>query len=95
MNKNSLVSMRDLSKDDMIHILNDALMFSNSQSDWQLPDKALIANLFFEASTRTHYSFESAELQLGCKVADIATNASSVTKGEDGCKKAKTLKFCS
>ena len=60
MNKNSLVSMRDLSKDDMIHILNDALMFSNSQSDWQLPDKALIANLFFEASTRTHYSFESA-----------------------------------
>ena len=37
MNKNSLVSMRDLSKDDMIHILNDALMFSNSQSDlWVL-----------------------------------------------------------
>lgn len=48
MNKNSLVSMRDLSKDDMIHILNDALMFSNSQSDWQLPDKALIANLFLK-----------------------------------------------
>ena len=47
MNKNSLVSMRDLSKDDMIHILNDALMFSNSQSDLQLPNKALIANLFF------------------------------------------------
>ena len=47
MNKYSLVSMRDLSKDDMIHILNDALLFSNSYSDWQLPDKALIANLFF------------------------------------------------
>ncbi len=91
MNKNSLVSIRDLSKDDMIHILNDALMFSNSQSDWQLPDKALIANLFFEASTRTHYSFESAELQLGCKVADIATNASSVTKGETLYDTCKTL----
>ena len=91
MNKNSLVSMRDLSKDDMIHILNDALMFSNSQSDWQLPDKALIANLFFEASTRTHYSFESAELQLGCKVADIATNVSSVTKGETLYDTCKTL----
>ena len=26
MNKNSLVSIRDLSKDDMIHILNDALL---------------------------------------------------------------------
>ena len=32
MNKYSLVSMRDLSKDDMIHILNDALLFSNSNT---------------------------------------------------------------
>ena len=91
MNKYSLVSMRDLSKDDMIHILNDSLMFSNSYSDWQLPSKALIANLFFEASTRTHYSFESAELQLGCKVADVQTSASSVTKGETLYDTCKTL----
>ncbi len=91
MNKYSLVSMRDLSKDDMIHILNDSLMFSNSYSDWQLPNKALIANLFFEASTRTHYSFESAELQLGCKVADVQTSASSVTKGETLYDTCKTL----
>lgn len=91
MNKYSLVSMRNLSKDDMIHILNDSLMFSNSYSDWQLPNKALIANLFFEASTRTHYSFESAELQLGCKVADVQTSASSVTKGETLYDTCKTL----
>lgn len=91
MNKNSLVSMRDLSKEDIIHILNDALMFSNSNQDWQLPNKALVANLFFEVSTRTHYSFESAELQLGCKVADIATQASSVTKGETLYDTCKTL----
>ncbi len=91
MNKYSLLSMRDLSKDDMIHILNDSLMFSNSYSDWQLPNKALIANLFFEASTRTHYSFESAELQLGCKVVDVQTSASSVTKGETLYDTCKTL----
>ena len=91
MNQYSLVSMRDLSKDDIIHILNDALIFSHSQVDWQLPEKALIANLFFEASTRTHYSFESAELQLGCKVADIATSASSMTKGETLYDTCKTL----
>lgn len=44
--------------------------------------KALVANLFFEASTRTHFSFESAQHQLGCQVADFAASASSVTKGE-------------
>lgn len=96
MNINSLVSMRDLSKDDIIHILNDALLFSSSYQDWQLPSSVLVANLFFEASTRTHYSFESAELQLGCKVADIAVQASSMTKGEtlyDTCKTLESVGY--
>ncbi len=96
MNINSLVSMRDLSKDDIIHILNDALLFSSSYQDWQLPSPVLVANLFFEASTRTHYSFESAELQLGCKVADIAVQASSMTKGEtlyDTCKTLESVGY--
>lgn len=95
-NKYSLVSMRDLSKEDIMDILNDALAFSNSNKDWQLPNMMLVANLFFEASTRTHYSFESAELQLGCKVADIATSASSVTKGEtlyDTCKTLESVGY--
>ena len=92
MNKNSLLSMHDLSTNDIIHILRDASLFNVSYSDWQLPcSKALVANLFFEASTRTHYSFESAELQLGCKVADILTSASSVTKGETLYDTIKTL----
>ena len=83
MNKYSLLSMHDLSVEEINAILDDALLFDNSCSDWQLPQsKALVANLFFEASTRTHYSFESAELQLGCKAVDIATQASSITKGE-------------
>lgn len=92
MNKNSLLSVQDLSTNDIIHILSDASLFHVSYSDWQLPcSKALVANLFFEASTRTHYSFESAELQLGCKVADILTSASSVTKGETLYDTIKTL----
>jgi aspartate carbamoyltransferase catalytic subunit len=84
MNKNSLLSMKDLTVDDINDILNDASLFSHSRIDWQLPlsDKVLAANLFFEASTRTHYSFESAELQLGIKAVDIQTSASSVIKGE-------------
>lgn len=92
MNKYSLLNMRELSKQDIIQILDDALLFSNQFKDWQLPcSKALVANLFFEASTRTHYSFESAELQLGCKVADIDIEKSSVTKGESLYDTVKTL----
>lgn len=83
MNKFSLLSMHDLSVEEINAILDDALLFDNSYADWQLPvQKALVANLFFEASTRTHYSFESAELQLGCKAVDVATQVSSITKGE-------------
>ncbi|NLH62921.1 MAG: aspartate carbamoyltransferase catalytic subunit [Erysipelotrichaceae bacterium] len=92
MNKNSLLSMHDLSTDNILHILDDASSFHVSHSDWQLPcSKALVANLFFEASTRTHYSFVSAELQLGCKVADIQTSTSSVIKGESLYDTVKTL----
>lgn len=83
MNKNSLLTMNQLSRQDILDILNDARLFNSSYSDWQLPrNKAMIANLFFEPSTRTHYSFESAEYKMGCKVADFHAETSSVTKGE-------------
>lgn len=92
MNRHSLLSMRDLTAKDIVQILDDALLFDNEFKDWQLPlSKALAANLFFEASTRTHYSFESAQLQLGMKVADIAVSQSSVTKGETLYDTLKTL----
>ena len=92
MNPNSLLSMRDLSAEEIMTILDDALAFDTTYQDWQLPcRKALVANLFYEASTRTHYSFESAQLQLGCKVADIAVSQSSVTKGETLYDTVKTL----
>ena len=92
MNPNSLLSMRDLSAEEIMAILDDALAFDTTYQDWQLPcRKALVANLFYEASTRTHYSFESAQLQLGCKVADIAVSQSSVTKGETLYDTVKTL----
>ena len=92
MNRNSLLRMTDLSKEEIFLILSDAALFDSSYRDWHLPlKKALVANLFFEASTRTHYSFESAELQLGCKVADVMTSTSSITKGETLYDTLKTL----
>lgn len=82
MNKNSLLRIRDLSKDELMGILEDAQGFEVLHKDWQLPESKLVANLFFEPSTRTHYSFASAELQLGCKVEDFTAEGSSVEKGE-------------
>lgn len=92
MNPNSLLSMRDLTKNDIIHILNDASLFRVQYKDWHLPlSKAMVANLFFESSTRTHYSFISAEMQLGCQVADVQTSISSVNKGESLYDTVKTM----
>ena len=45
------------------------------------PDKK-VATLFFENSTRTHYSFQCALMNLGIKVIDFNTDTSSVKKGE-------------
>ena len=56
MNKNSLLKICDLTSEEIFHILEDAAAFSSSQSDWQFPRKTLVANLFFEPSTRTHFS---------------------------------------
>ncbi len=92
MNKNSLLTMKDLSVDDILNILNDARAFYISTKDWQLPmRKALVANLFFEPSTRTHYSFESAEYQIGCQPVDFTADQSSVTEGESLYDTAKTF----
>ena len=82
MNPNSLLRIRDLSTDELMGILMDAQLFGASQKDWQLPQRRLVANLFFEPSTRTHYSFASAEHQLGCCVEDFTAAGSSVEKGE-------------
>lgn len=82
MNPNSLLSMRDLNTEDIYRILDDAQAFSFAYQDWQLPQRTLIANLFFENSTRTHHSFVSAELQLGALISDFSAEASSVKKGE-------------
>lgn len=80
--KKDILQMDDLSTEEIMDILTDARSFSRSQKGWQLTCKRLIANLFFEPSTRTHYSFVSAEHQLGCNVVDFLPQESSVVKGE-------------
>ena len=82
MKKFDILTMEQFSVQEIRDLLHDAFLFSNSHKDWQLTRSRLVANLFFEPSTRTHYSFVSAEHQLGIKVIDFQPSTSSLNKGE-------------
>ncbi|MDD6210372.1 MAG: aspartate carbamoyltransferase [Bacteroidales bacterium] len=82
MNKNSLVSISDYTKDDIWRIIQSAKSFEEQPNRSVLQGK-IAATLFFEPSTRTRLSFETAVNRLGGKIigfADAATSSSS--KGE-------------
>ena len=82
MKNRSLVSITDYSKEEYLRILALADEFENHPNPSLLQDK-VVATLFFEPSTRTRLSFESAVLKLGGKVIGFSdSNSSSVTKGE-------------
>ncbi len=77
-----LVSMEDLSTEQVMVLLERGLLFKNDQATFSLDSQTFVANLFFENSTRTHKSFEVAEKKLGIDVIDFHADSSSVTKGE-------------
>jgi len=82
MNRNSLVSISDYTKDDILRIIRNAQLFEEQPNRTFLQGK-LAATLFFEPSTRTRLSFETAVNRLGGKVigfSDASTTSSS--KGE-------------
>ncbi len=78
---NNLFSLKELSVLDMHKILDEAEEFKSGKEFIELEGKKVV-NLFFEASTRTHYSFISAEKNLGMKVTNFNSEASSIKKGE-------------
>lgn len=78
----SLVSITDYNKDEILKILDIAEGFEKNQRQKILSDY-VIATLFFEPSTRTRLSFESAVQYLGGSIIGFASpDVSSVTKGE-------------
>jgi len=82
MKNKSLISIHDITKQDYVKVLDLAEKFEKNQRQ-QILNDFVIATLFFEASTRTRLSFESAASYLGARVigfTDAAT--SSVKKGE-------------
>ena len=82
MKNRSLVSITDYSKDECLKILELAGEFEKNPNQDILKGK-LIATLFFEPSTRTRLSFESAVNRLGGRIVGFAdASSSSTTKGE-------------
>lgn len=81
MSKN-LISIQDLSKEEILHILDVAREFEADREQSFLAGK-VIACLFFEPSTRTRLSFESAINRLGARVIGFPDNRNtSQAKGE-------------
>ena len=82
MDKKSLVSISDLSKEDIVGLLNKAAEFEKNPNQRILQGK-VVATLFFEPSTRTRLSFETAVNRLGGRVIGFSdAKTSSQSKGE-------------
>jgi aspartate carbamoyltransferase catalytic subunit len=82
----SLLSLEDLSRDAIVEILDTAETFVevNQRTIKKVPalKGRVVASLFFEESTRTRLSFETAAKRLSADVLSLAIASSSVKKGE-------------
>ena len=82
MNPNSLVSISDISKEEILRLLRQARYFESHPNQRILEGK-VVATLFFEPSTRTRLSFETAVNRLGGRVIGFSdASTSSTSKGE-------------
>ncbi|MDE5970210.1 MAG: aspartate carbamoyltransferase [Muribaculaceae bacterium] len=82
MNSNSLVSIADLSKEEILHILEQTRYFEEHPNH-KILDGKVVATLFFEPSTRTRLSFETAANRLGARVIGFSDKGTtSTSKGE-------------
>jgi aspartate carbamoyltransferase catalytic subunit len=78
----SLVSITDYSKEELIEIVNLTAKFEENPVN-ELMKGRVVATLFFEPSTRTRLSFESAVNYMGGRVIGFTdSSSSSVQKGE-------------
>ncbi|MEA1993139.1 MAG: aspartate carbamoyltransferase [Euryarchaeota archaeon] len=84
MRDRDIISIRDMTKEDITYIIEKSEeMEKNMEQNRKLLEKYVLSTLFFEPSTRTRLSFESAMRQLGGKIVGFAeAGTSSTTKGE-------------
>ncbi len=82
MKNKCLVSINDYSKDEILKIVELAAHFEANPNQNLLQNK-IVSTLFFEPSTRTRLSFETAISRLGGRIVGFSdVNSSSATKGE-------------
>jgi aspartate carbamoyltransferase catalytic subunit len=87
--KRHIISTRDFSKEEIDYTLNRAeglegYARAERGKESELLKGRILANLFYEPSTRTRFSFETAMKRLGGEVLNLSsTEASSVAKGEN------------
>ena len=82
MKNKSLISITDFTKEEQLHVLEVAADFEKNPNQKLLNDH-VVATLFFEPSTRTRLSFETAANRLGARVIGFSDSSStSVQKGE-------------
>ena len=86
MSLSHLISIRDLTREEAITILDTAEQMAATQNRGikKLPtlQGKTVVNLFFEDSTRTRISFETAAKRLSADVINFQARGSSVSKGE-------------
>lgn len=78
-----IISIRDFSREELDRLLDIAQQINDHRYDRHVLDGKILALLFFEPSTRTRMSFETAMIRLGGSCLSIdCVEASSIVKGE-------------
>ncbi|MDD3398217.1 MAG: aspartate carbamoyltransferase [Candidatus Methanomethylophilaceae archaeon] len=81
-----VVSIRDFNREQIeetLELSREMLPYARGEKVTRMLEGKILGNLFFEPSTRTRLSFESAANRLGAKVIDVSQiSTTSITKGE-------------
>ena len=81
-----IVSIRDLDRkqiEEIIKVAEKMVPYALGEKRTKVLEGRILGNLFFEPSTRTRLSFESAAHRLGIDVIDVSEmSATSISKGE-------------
>lgn len=91
-NHKDIISIKDFSREDLLYLIKLTEKFKKRKDRSNLLKGKVMASLFYEPSTRTRFSFESAMKQLGGKVLSFeSVESTSVIKGESLYDQIKTM----
>jgi aspartate carbamoyltransferase catalytic subunit len=91
----NLISMRDLSKAEITQIMDMTKLIDSGELKPDMRGR-LAALLFYEPSTRTHFSFDTAMKRMGGATLTMSqTSSTSVSKGETFADTLKTISMYS